>query len=74
MYHCIMTYLSKEIKQKLNVWKDQLIVNNMGSRNILLKVLVVESHIHMNTITACNYTQWSGLDEYMLTVGINIGR
>ena len=73
MYHCIMNSLSKEGKKNINVWKNQLMVNKLVYGNLLLNVLVRESHLDTNTTTAWIRTQLLGLDEYMLTVGSDIG-
>ena len=48
--------------------------NKLVSGNLLIKLLVRESHLDTNAITAWIRSQLSGLDEYMLTVGSNIGK
>ena len=52
MYYYIMNHLSKEGKKKLNLWKKQFMADKLVSGNLLLKVLVRESHINKNATTA----------------------
>ena len=49
-------------------------VNKMVSVNLLLKVLVRESHLDTNATTPWIHTQLLRLDEYMLTGGSGIGK
>ena len=74
LYHCIIYSLSKTGKQKLNVWKKQFIIGKYPSGNLLLKVLVRESHLDTNVTTSWIRTHLSSLDEYMMTIGSNIGK
>ena len=48
-------------------------VKKLDSGNLLLKVLVMESHLDMNATTAWICTQLLGPDKYMINVGSDIG-
>ena len=69
-----MNSLSKTVKQNLNVWKKQFMIGKYPSGNLLLKVLVREIHLDTNATTSWFRTQLSSLDEYMITIGSNIGK
>ena len=49
-------------------------VDKLVSINLLLKFLVRESYLDTKTTTVWIRTQLLGLDEYILTVGSDIGR
>ena len=49
-------------------------IGKYESGNLLLKVLVRESHLDTNATTSWIRTQLSSLDEYMMIIGSNIGK
>ena len=48
LYKCLMKSISKEGKSKITIWKDQYHVNGMPSGNLLLKIIIRESHLDTN--------------------------
>ena len=48
LYRCLMASISKEGKCKILVWEDQYNINGLGSGNLLLKIIVHESHLDTN--------------------------
>ena len=48
LYRCLMASISKEGKRKILVWEDQYNINGLGSGNLLLKIIVHESHLDTN--------------------------
>ena len=57
----------------MNVWKKQFMIGKYASGNLLLKVLVRESHLDTNATTSCIRTQLSSLDKDMMTISNDIG-
>ena len=49
-------------------------IGKYASGNLLLKVLVRESHLDTNATTSWIITQLSSLDEYTMIIGSDIGR
>jgi len=72
LYNCLMNSLSSEGKQKVLVWKSKYKVREMVSGNLLLKVIITESHLDTNATTSSIRHQLSSLDEYISTIGNDI--
>lgn len=72
LYKCLMNSISKEGKSKITIWKDQYHVNGLPSGNLLLKVIIRESHLDTNATVSTIRTKLSNLDTYMLTIGGDI--
>jgi hypothetical protein len=72
LYKCLMNSISKEGKSKITIWKDQYHVNGLPSGNLLLKVIVRESHLDTNAMISTIRTKLSNLDTYMLSIGGDI--
>ena len=45
LYICLMASMSKTGKTKIMVWEKQCKINGKGSGNLLLKVIIQESHL-----------------------------
>jgi hypothetical protein len=72
LYKCLMKSISKEGKSKITIWKDQYHVNGLPSGNLLLKIIIRESHLDTNATISTIRTNLSNLDTYMLTIGGDI--
>jgi hypothetical protein len=72
LYSCLMNSISKEGKTKILIWKSQYTVNDKLSGNLLLKVIIRESHLDTNATTATIRTKLSSLDSYLPTIGSDI--
>lgn len=77
MYMCLLNSLTKEAKMKVQIWEDEYIIqNNQGTRvpsgNLLLKVIIRESHLDTNATTQSIRTKLSNLDRYIVTIGNDI--
>ena len=72
IYRCLMASLSKEGKKKILIWENQYTINGMGSGNLLLKIIVRESHLDTNATSASIRTKLTDLDRYIPTIGHDI--
>ena len=72
LYRCLMASLSKEGKRKILVWEDQYNLNGLGSGNLLLKIIVRESHLDTNATSSSIRTKLTDLDKYLPTIGHDI--
>ena len=77
MYQCLLNSLSKEAKIKVQVWESEYIVMNdegtyVPSGNLLLKVIIRESHLDTNATTQSIRTKLSNLDLYIQTINCDI--
>ena len=72
LYQCLMSSLSKQGKTKVMVWEGQYKINRFMSGNLLLKVIIRESHLNSNATTTVIQRQLSSLDTYINTIGCNI--
>jgi hypothetical protein len=79
LFKCLMNSISKEGKNKILIWKSQYTVGTAGiglgekaSGNLLLKVIIRESHLDTNATTATIRTKLSSLDAYLPTIGSDI--
>jgi len=67
-----MASLSKEGKKKILIWESQYTIDGMGSGNLLLKIIVRESHLDTNATSASIRTKLTDLDRYLPTIGHDI--
>ena len=74
MFKCLMNSISKEGKNKILIWKKQYSIANYSSGNLLLKIIIRESHLDTNATTASIRKKLSSLDTYILTIGCDITR
>ena len=72
LYRCLMASISKEGKKKILVWEDQYTIDGYGSGNLLLKVIVRESHLDTNATSASIRTKLTDLDRYLPSIGQDI--
>ena len=73
LYTCIMNSLSKEAKTKVHIWRTQYTIQGgHKSGNLLLKVVIRESHLDTNATTSVIRLKLSSLDNYMPQVGSDI--
>jgi hypothetical protein len=68
LYKCLMNSISKEGKSKTMICKDQCHVNGLPSGDLLLKVIVRESHLDTNAMISTIRTKLSNLDACMLSI------
>ena len=72
-----MSSLSKEARMKIEGWEDEYIIrNNQGTKspsgNLLLKVIIRESHLDTNATTQSIRMKLSNLDDYMVKINSDI--
>ena len=51
LYHCLINSISDVGKYKVSVWNSQYKVDEIPLRNLLLKVIIRESHLDTNVTT-----------------------
>ena len=54
------------------VWEKQYKINRKGSGNLLLKIIIPESHLDSNATTMVIHQQLSSLNTYINTIGCDI--
>jgi hypothetical protein len=67
-----MNSISKEGKNKMLIWRQQYTVDDFSSGNLLLKIIIRESHLDTNATTSSIRTKMSNLDSYSMTIGSDI--
>ena len=72
LYQCLMASLSKEVKKKILIWEIQYTIHGLGSGNLLLKIILRESHLDTNATSASICTKLTDLDRYLPTIGHDI--
>jgi hypothetical protein len=72
MYKCPMNSISKEGKNKILIWKQHYTIDKYLSGNLLLKIIIRESHLDTNAKTANIRKKLSSLDTYILAIGCDI--
>ena len=72
LYHCLMSSLSKVGRTKVMIWEKQYKINDRASGNLLLKVIIRESHLDGNATTTVIRTKLSSLDTFINTIGCDI--
>ena len=73
LYMCLLNSLTKEAKMKIQIWESEYIIENdqgtkVPSGNLLLKVIIRESHLDTNATTQSIQTKLSNLDRYIVTI------
>ena len=74
LYTCIMASLTQAGKAKVKMYKDQFTIGPNVSGNLLLKVLIRESHLDTNATASQIRTELASLDQYMPTIGSDIDK
>ena len=74
LYNCLMNSLSKEATDIITIWKDDYMIQEMPSGNLLLRVIIRESHIDTNASASAVRQKLSNLDVYMATVDSDIAK
>jgi hypothetical protein len=76
LFHCLMNALSEEGKSKILIWEAQYMVTiesgSYQSGNLLLKVIIRESHLDTNATSSSIRTKLSSLDNYIGEIGSDI--
>ena len=77
LYKCLMSSLSKEARMKIEGWENEYVIrNNQGTKtpsgNLLLKVIIRESHLDTNATTQSIRMKLSNLDDYMSKIGSDV--
>ena len=72
LYKCLVNSISKTGKDKVTIWMDQYEVSGKPSGNLLLKLIIRESHLNTNATTSSIRTKLASLDVYILKIGCNI--
>ncbi len=72
LFKCLMNSISKEAKNKILIWRNQYSINGYSSGNLLLKIIIRESHLDTNATTSSIRTKLSRLDSYIVTIASDI--
>ena len=77
LFKCLMNSLSKEARMKIEGWEDEYIIEtNAGTKspsgNLLLKVIIRESHLDTNATTQSIRMKLSNLDDHMMKISSDI--
>ena len=72
MFRCIWNSLSRTGRNKVQIWEHQYTVNQRYSGNLLLKIVIRESHLDSNATTTSIRESLSSLDVYILTIQCDI--
>ena len=77
LFKCLMNSLSKEARMKIEAWENEYIIQtdagtNSPSENLLLKVIIRESHLDTNATTQSIRMKLSNLDDHMLKISSDI--
>jgi hypothetical protein len=68
LFKCLMNSISKEGKNKTLVRRQQYMVGKFSLENLLLKIIIRESHLDTNATTSLICTRLSNLDSYSSTL------
>ena len=63
-----LTKEAKEAKDVITIWEDNYRVYGLPSGNLLLRVIVRESHIDTNATKSSTRTKLSNFDTYMIKI------
>ena len=74
MYACLMASLTEEARSVIEPWSDEYHVGDTPSGNLLLRVIIRESHLDSNATTSVIRRELTELDDYMALVGSNAGK
>ena len=77
LFQCLMNSISREARIKVEGWDEEFIVENnavtnVPSGNLLLKIIIRESHLDTNATTQSIRNKLSNLNEYISTIGNDI--
>jgi hypothetical protein len=72
LFKLLMNSISKEAKNKILIWRNQYSINGYSSGNLLLKIIIRESHLDTNATTSSIRTKLSRLDTYIVTIASDI--
>ena len=77
LFKCLMNSLSKEARMKIEAWENEYIIEtNEGTKspsgNLLLKVIIRESHLDTNATTQSIRLKLTNLDDHMLKISSDI--
>ena len=77
IYKCLMNSFSKEGRMKIESWENEyLVTNDTGTTvplgNLLLKVIIRESHLNMNATTQSIRMKLGNLDDYIIKIDSDI--
>ena len=77
LFKCLMNSLSKEARMKIEGWEDEYIIETNArtkspSGNLLLKVIIRESHLDTNATTQSIRMKLSNLDDHMMKISSEI--
>ena len=72
LYHCLVGSLSKVGRTKVMVWEEQYKIKVKPSGNLLLKIIIRESHLDSNATTTSIRNQFSSLDQVITTIVCDI--
>ena len=74
LYECVMNSLSPEAKAKVNIWRDDFVIDGHPSGNLLVKVVIRECHLDTNATIASIRQRLASLDTYLPTIDYDIGK
>ena len=74
LYECVMNSLSPEAKSKINIWRNDFLVDGHPSGNLLVKVVIRECHLDTNATVASIRQRLASLDIYLPTIDYDIGK
>ena len=72
MYQCLMSSISEQGKSKILIWEKDYLIGELVSGNLLLKVIIRESHLDSNATTSSIRSSLANLEEYLPQVGHDI--
>ena len=72
LYHCLISSLSKVGRTKVMVWEDQYKIKGRTSWNLLLKIIIRESHLNSNAMTTSIRNHLISLYHSITTIGCKI--
>ena len=77
LFKCLMNSLSKEARMKIEGWENEYIIETSAgtkspSGNLLLKVIIRESHLDTNATTQSIRMKLSNLDDHMMKISSDI--
>lgn len=74
LYHCLMNSISSSALDSITIWKEDYTVVDKPSGNLLLKIIIRESHIDTNATEAHIRQKLSSLDQYMVAVSNDVAK
>lgn len=71
-HQCLMNSITKEAKYVITIWSDNYHINGIPSGNLLIRIIIRESHIDTHATKGAICTKLRNLDVYMATVNSDI--